>query len=246
MTKLNQIVATVGGEKERGTEAKTDAYHSIQNRGRFDGLVRNYHPKEDGGETLPSESQHVQLRVEDIIDDFQKAVDKVWNIVGIQDVANCSAKADVVINGKVMAKDIPVTHLLFLEKQLHDLHTFASKLPTLDPKEQWRADEGKGVYVTSVQRSNRSKKVPKAFKVAEATKEHKEQVSVYNEDVVVGEWQTVKMSSAITEAERDAMVDRCKDAISAVKRAREDANSMEVGKSNGTLGKGVLDFIFSG
>ena len=37
------------------------------------------------------------------------------------------AKADLVVDGVTLAKDLPVTYLLFLEKQLTELKAFVSK-----------------------------------------------------------------------------------------------------------------------
>jgi len=36
---------------------------------------------------------------------------------------------------------VPATYLLFLEKQLTDLHTLVSKLPVLDASETWVFDQ---------------------------------------------------------------------------------------------------------
>lgn len=41
----------------------------------------------------------------------------MFDVVATQDFANCQAKADVMVEGRVLIKDAPVTHLLFLEKQ---------------------------------------------------------------------------------------------------------------------------------
>jgi len=40
--------------------------------------------------------------------------------------------------------DVPVTYLLFLEKQLTDLRTFVDKLPVLDPSVVWLQDPSSG------------------------------------------------------------------------------------------------------
>jgi hypothetical protein len=56
--------------------------------------------------------------------------------------------ADVVVDGVVLATAVPVTHLLFLDKQLSDMRTFIAKLPVLDPAKEWQYDPNKGMYTT--------------------------------------------------------------------------------------------------
>ncbi len=62
---------------------------------------------------------------------------ELWNLVLTQDTGNQSARADVVVAGKTVLANVPVTTLLFLDKQVDDLETFVSKLPTPDPTDEW-------------------------------------------------------------------------------------------------------------
>jgi hypothetical protein len=68
----------------------------------------------------------------------------LWNLVFTQDTGNQSARADIVVDGKVVLANVPVTSLLFLDKQVNDLETFVSKLPTPDPAEEWTHDPNTG------------------------------------------------------------------------------------------------------
>jgi hypothetical protein len=63
------------------------------------------------------------------------------------------------VNGKVVLEKVPVTHLLFLEKQVMNLHTIVSKLPTLDPAEKWTFDKDLNCSVTESHDTNKTKKV---------------------------------------------------------------------------------------
>ena len=93
-----------------------------------------------------------------------------------------------------------MTYLLFLEKQLTDLHTFVKKLPVLDAAEAWAFDEATDAYSTAPTQTTRTKKVPRNHVKAEATEKHPAQVEVYFEDVLVGYWTTVKFSGALPQA----------------------------------------------
>ncbi len=136
MPKLNQIIAIEKGEKTRTNDQINEAYKQVQKPAAFIGLSRTYQPLDDEGETLPPESTRVQLRAQTIIDETVKAWTDLMDITATKETANGLAKADVTIDGKVIVKDAPVTLLLFLEKQLVDLHTFVSKLPVLSQEQE--------------------------------------------------------------------------------------------------------------
>ena len=63
---------------------------------------------------------------------------------------------------------------------------------------------------------------------------------MYHEDVKVGQWRTVKFSSALAAQEKNEIIERIRRLQEAVKFAREEANSMEVEQV--TVGNKVFDF----
>ena len=65
---------------------------------------------------------------------------------------------------------------------------------------------------------------------------------MYHEDVKVGQWRTVKFSSALAAQEKNEIIERIRRLQEAVKFAREEANSMEVEQV--TVGNKVFDFVF--
>lgn len=240
--KLNQIIAVVSGKKTKATQTLTDAYHRVQKSELFQGISRTYQSKDEEGEKFPSESKSVQVRVGDLVKEAVASLTELYDVVATQDTANCEAKSNVVVDGKTVLHKVPVTHLLFLEKQLTDLTTFVGKLPTLDPSEQWNYNEATDQYATSPSETARTKKVPKAFIKYEATKEHPAQVEMFHEDVVVGYWKTVKFSGAIPAKKKNEILERVRKLHEAVVKAREEANGITV--TNCSVGKEVFDFIF--
>lgn len=244
MGKLNQIIAVVSGKKSQSSEVLTNCYHKIQKTPLFDGISRTYQPKDEDGEKLPSESKSIQVKVGDLVGDVRKSLQEMYNIIATQDHANCRAKADVSVNGKKILTEVPVTHLLFLEKQLTDLTTFVSKLPTLDPAESWSYNEATDYYATPPAETVRTKKVPRAFVKAEATKEHPAQVDVFQEDIVAGYWRTIKYSGAIPASRKNEMLERVRNLHEAVVKAREEANGIEVVDVN--VGESILKYVFDG
>ncbi len=242
MPKLNQIIAIQSAKKSHAKDTLTEVYQTLQKVDLLVGISRSYKPKDELGESLPSESKLVQLKVQDAVNRIQKSLVEMFDVVATQDWANCEAKADVVVAGRTVVKAAPVTYLLFLEKQLVDLHTFVERLPTLDSAERWSFDPSQDCFASEPYQSLRTKKVPKTHIKYEATKEHPAQVEMYMEDVSVGTWTAVKYSGAVPAAKKNAMLDRVRLLQDAVKSAREEANGKEVETKK--VGEAVLDFIF--
>lgn len=241
MTQLNQILAIEKGARAHAHRAVTDAYHALQKEARFAGISRTYRPKDDEGDRLPSESTLVQLNAEAILGNLGRDLTRLFDVTMTKEVANTEAKADVVVDGQVVLRQIPVTGLLFLEKQLTDIRAFISKLPTLDPSEKWHHDAAAGAWATEVTETTRTKKVPQNHVKAPATDKHPAQVEMYYEDQVVGFWSTTKFSGAVPADRVAELLGRVDALMDAVKFAREQANSIEI--TDVHVGKAVFDFL---
>lgn len=243
MTKLNQIIAVEKGVKAKAARTVTDTYHTIQKVGRFDGISRTYRPKDEAGDQLPSESTLVQLKADEILADAGRALTRLLDVTLTKDTANCEAKADVVVDGVTVLRNVPVTYLLFLEKQITDVRTFITKLPTLDPSERWHHDAATGSWATEVTQTTRTKKVPRNHVKAPATDKHPAQVELYHEDVIVGTWSTVKFSGALPADRVIELTDRVDALLAAIKFAREEANGIEVTDQH--AGRAIFDFLLA-
>ncbi len=127
---------------------------------------------EINGQKLPPESQRVQQRADDLIRQAREKWTELWNLVLTQESGNQSAKADIVVDGKVILANVPVTTLLFLDKQVNDLETFVSKLPTPDPAEEWTHDPNTALLRSRATESIRTSKEPTVIVKYDATKEH--------------------------------------------------------------------------
>src|SRR5438128_4628235 len=135
--KLNQIVAIEKGVKSRVYAELTADHQVLQKDELFRGHAKTYRPKDDDptqptGETLPDDNKKVIHRADDVIRDTAKKMTELFDVTATKDWGNCVAKADVIVGGQALLSQVPVTYLLFLEKQLADIHTFVKKLPTLD------------------------------------------------------------------------------------------------------------------
>jgi hypothetical protein len=243
MTKLNQIIAVEKGIKSRSFQELTDAHQSVQKPSLLSGIARTYQPKDEEGEQLPPESTRVQLRSDEVLRDIAVSLTRLFDVTASKDATNCVARADVKLDGEVLLGDVPVTYLLFLEKQLTDLHTFVKKLPVLDSAEAWSFNDSADCYSTEPVRTIRTRKVPRNHVKAEATEKHPAQVEVYYEDVAVGYWTTVKFSGALPAKRVSELLGRVEKLQHAVKFAREEANNAAV--VDRKVGDKVFGYLFA-
>ena len=240
--KLNQVIAIEKGTKGRSLQELTEAHQTLQKPALLAGISRTYRPKDEEGEQFPPESTRVQIKAEDIIRKISESLTKLFDVVSTKDWANCTAKADIVVDGKVLLSQVPATYLLFIEKQLVDLHTFIKKLPVLDPSEAWVFDPSADCWATEPVQTVKTKKIPRNHVKAEATEKHPAQVEVYYEDVVVGGWRTIKFSSSLPAKRINELLSRVEKLQEAVKFAREEANNLQVVEQK--VGAKIFDYLF--
>ena len=242
MAKLNQILAIEKGIKTRVYAEFTELHNATQKPALMNGFHKAYQPRDEEGETYPAESQKVQHSASEVLDRVAGSLAELFDITATKDWANCTARADVIVDGRALVKDVPATYLLFLEKQLSDLHTFVGKMSELDPGSDWSVDPGTGLYKTDATLTQRTKKVQRPITLYEATKEHPAQTQLITEDVVAGTWVTTKFSGAIPAPRKKQLLARIERLSNAVKFAREQANAAEAADKK--LGKEVFDFLF--
>lgn len=243
MPKLCQILAI---KKQRLTTANdklTAIYHQLQKEALLNGISRTYKPLSEEGEKFPAESQQVQLRVDQALRDIVAAASPVYDIVAVLDNANCAARADVVVDGKVLLEKVPAYTLLFLEKQIVDLRTMFGKLPELPQTESWTYDSNYDCYITKPVETSKSKKITKPLVKYDATKEHPAQVELVSEDVLTGNWTTVKFSGALPREYKKKLLDRLDALLVAVKFARETANQSDAPQVS--VAKQIFDFVMA-
>jgi hypothetical protein len=243
VARLNQIIAVEKSIKSRSFQELTEAHHALQKPALLSGISRTYQPRDEEGEQLPPESTRVQVKAEEVIRRTTEIMTGLFDVTATKDWSNCQARADVRVDGVTLLEQVPVTYLLFLEKQLTDIHTFVKKLPVLDAAETWRRDESADCWATEPVNTIRTKKVPRNHVKAEATEKHPAQVEVYYEDVPVGTWRTVKFSGALPAARVNELLARVEKLQQAVKFAREEANNVECEERK--VGEKVFRYLFS-
>jgi len=228
MAKLNQILAIEKGLKTRVYGEFTELHQATQKPALMNGFTKTYQPRDEDGETYPPESQKVQYEHTAVLERTATILTELFDITAVKDWANCSARADVVVEGKKLLENVPATYLLFLEKQLHDLSAFVGKMSELDAGSDWNTDAGTGLFKTEPTAAQRTKKVQRAIVLYDATEHHPAQTQLITEDQVVGQWVTVKLSGALPAPRKKQLLARIEKLSNAVKYAREQANSLDV------------------
>lgn len=246
MPKLHQIIAVRQGKVTRTGRTVGDINKRLQKPALFSGISRNYHHTyEAEGEqpdTLPPENNSVQFHADKLLKEACAAWTELFDVTATQDYANTQAKATVKIEGHPVLDNVPVTFLIFLEKQLDDIHTLVSNAPVRDPGENWQKDDTTDLFASAEFVTNRMKKVPKTHVKYNATEHHPAQTEMYHEDVKIGEWHSKKFSGALSQTQKNTLLGRIRQLQDAVKFARSEANEIEVEQEK--VGGKIFDFIF--
>ena len=228
MTRLHQVLALEKTRKNQAKQAGDELYKLLQKHQLANGGYGTYAPATEDGVQLPDEVQLVQVQAEKTLRAYLESQAPAWDITATKDEANTAARADVVVDGAVLIAGVPVTTLIFLEKQLTDLRTVVSRAPVLDGGDTWERNEQTGLWETAPVRTDRTQKVVRHEVVVPPTDRHPAQVAQIPEDVKAGTWTRRKQSGALSAARRDQLLARAGVLLEAVKSAREHANSTEV------------------
>lgn len=242
--KLCQIVAAESHRKTDLNRKATDLYHKLQKGDLFTGQTREYEPLDvENGVKYPNEHQKVQLSAEDVLRDVSDVLTQLFDVTATKDYGNMLARADVVVDGETLIKDAPVPYLLWLEKQLTDLHTIFKKIPVHDPGQEWTYDGSTNLYRSKPSKGTKTEKTPQHYSKAAATDKHAEQVEFYWKDDVIGYWTTTRFTGALPASRVRELCDRVLKLHAAVAYAREEANSTVV--TDQTVGRKLFDFLLA-
>ena len=240
--KLHELVAIEKGVKQRCYNEITEIHNRSKSPDLFKGLHKEYKPLDEAGEKLPAETAKVQHTVADSLRRAAKLESEAIDVRASKDASNCLAKADVIVAGVTLAKDVPVSTLLDLEKRFKDCAKFISELPEQDSSEDWEVDPNdKQMFRTDVKQTHRTTKITDFKTVAAATEQHPAQVVQISKDVIAGYWHLRKFSGAISRDRKRELLDECNKRVDAIKQARERANATDAVSLE--IGTSLFDFL---
>lgn len=226
--KLNQILAVEKTVKSKREDQFTKMYQAVQKPDLAYGFTRTFIPKTEDVDKQPTEQKQVQTNVEKLLAQAIDINKEIFNITAQKDATNCNAKANVVIDGETILKDVPATHLLWIEKRLGVLQKFISELPVLTTDQKWQYDPAISLFRSEAHEVLVTKKTQQWDIIVPATKEHPAQTKERVSDVTIGTRETVHYSGAIPEERKQTLLGRVEKFLKAVKEAREEANQTAV------------------
>lgn len=248
MSKLHQLLAVHDPAQTMFKKVNEEAISTFTKKTNlFEGISSNTTSKLDKEHPLypkfPDTTQYVPVaeNVESKLNYvFEEAI-KYFDINYQIDLANCKARADIVLDGNVIAKDIPATTLLFLENKFKSIRGVVEAVPTLDPAIQWTKDG-------AIYRSPEASKpvidiVPEHTVVAGPTEKHPAQVAVVNNTYIRGITKITGLSGRITVHRKSELLAKCDKIINACKQARQRANDVEHDSS--VIGKTLFNYLMS-
>jgi len=245
-SKLHELLA-VEGDLE-GTfrrvceETKTNF---IKHPERYFGFHQRVSNFDEDAPSEPDEHKQMDDTIPSKLGYTAEHIIRYFDAVLQKETTNKFATADIIIDGTVIAKDVPATFLLGLEKRLKKVREDVySSIPTLAPGIEWEIDPSEGEHVFKKVHADekfRTKKVMKNHVVAKATDKHPEQVQVYNEDEKVARITKDTWCGMISSAEKSIYLGRMDKLIRAVKQARQKANTEKVVQA--TIGKELFTYI---
>lgn len=239
--KLSQLLAIEKMVRSRAEDGFSKAHQTVKKPELFTGHQRSFEKIREDALVEADENKLIMADAKKILRDTFGLLSESWNLTASKDNTNCTAKATVHINGEALLKDVPVSHLLWLEKQLDTLRDFFTNLPALNSGEQWKPDKVTGMWATPSITNYKTRKDQIHTVVVPATDRHPAQVATTSQDVQVAKWNITKYSSALPQPQIEALLARVAVATKAVKEAREAANMTEVVPLNSSR---ILEFIF--
>jgi anaerobic selenocysteine-containing dehydrogenase len=249
MGKLHEILAVEPARRGAYEITLSESERIFANRGDlFRAEVRTYEPfseqdeKEKGVVDRKDMTTTVAQRLEYLKGFFVDHLDVVFQ----KETTNQKATGDIVVDGDVLAKDVPVTFLLHLEASLAKLRGVLEKAPTHQAGIHWVPDpshEFEGVVKNEFpEETFKTKKIIKPFVLVEATKDHPAQVEKLTEDKPVGKFSKALWSGMLSPAQKSELLRRTNKMIEAVRKARMQANEAEVTteKIGSVIAKAIL------
>ncbi|MGC4120756.1 MAG: hypothetical protein QM765_40495 [Myxococcales bacterium] len=236
--KLYELLAVEPEKKANAERARSQTIEAFRsNQAHFTGMKRTFKPfmvDEAKGEVAGERVENETNLVKTVIEELERTLAATADAFDVSlqiDEANMVARADLTVDGVLLAESVPATYLLQLEKRLRELRVMFKEIPTFDPVRTWHEDPGapkKNVLRAEPVVTIRKQRTRKYNVMHEATKEHPAQIDIVEVDDPVGEIRSYDWSGMISPGRKAALLDQVDRLIEAVKTARARANTVEI------------------
>jgi hypothetical protein len=224
---LGQVIGVEKHLRQKDNDAGKEIKKRVQSEVLTTGLTKVYKPDDDNAPSTarePDQHKAVAVKVEDVLKEAARYAIPAMDVTATKDRTNQEAKADILIDGKPLVQDVPVSHLLWLEHYLGEWKGFFAVIPVLDPTRNWTPDSGRGIHKGDTQETVRFLKEIASLLLVAPTDKHPGQAQPYNKETRTGVYLTTALSGAVPEARKKELLDRVDTLIQAVKDATARAN----------------------
>lgn len=237
-TQLHEILAVETGLGETANRVQKGTTQTLESkRSIFSGLTKEHVIFGEEKQHLKQATEIVEVQdtVAEQLSFAAKEISQYWDVILQKEEANQRAKADIIINGEVIAANVPAIVLLSMEKKLNSLLGMYNVIPTLDAARSWSPSpeySKANVFRTAHAVETQQTETVKDWKeVSAATKEHKAQLAEVVKTNIVGKYIRFDYSGCISSFDKAEKLARLTALIKAVKQARQRANTVEVNSS---------------
>lgn len=240
--KQHQLIVTEPEKRGQYEKIRGETIHVFKGGDLFKGLRKSYEPKASDGDPLPGDEKQIVTTVAKRLAWTEKYVVEMMDYEATRDKTNMKAKADIVVNGVVLVKDLPATTLLSLEKRLKEVREYYDRIPTLDLSQVWDLIKGsEDTYQHGPEVQHRYVKQTSGVILAPATDKHQATVKEVTVDVHVGDFKSTHFSGEMQPGDKANFLSRIDGLITAVKEARQKANEAEVEELK--VGQALFNYI---
>lgn len=148
-----------------------------------------------------------------------------------KNLTNAAARANLELNGVVIAENLPVDELLGLESRLNELRTVIMAIPTIDATKNWEWNSNIGCRTTAPEETTKTEKKTEFLVAYEATDKHPAQLKEVSKDSVIGLFTIVRRSGEATAVQKSEAIKLIDSLIGEAKKARMRANQQPVVQS---------------
>lgn len=248
MSKLHELLAVDANLKGQAQKCRLELQSTLEKkRHLFAEKLVTFTPLAVDAPVEKREESDIQTTVKKEVAWLTNILTKSLDASYAIDIANTQAKADIILeDGTIIAKDVPATALLQLEKRVKEVAEFVHAIPTLDPAKGFvqDADREKGIYKAREVNKPSTQKIQEPLTLAPATDKHPAQVQLVSKDVKIGTIQELEWSSLITPATKADLLERSETLFRAVTQARSRANDTDIDTKSNKIGKALLDYVF--
>jgi len=225
----------------------------------FDEMTKTYQAFTEGDKDIPEkESKLMTTTVMDRLEYTNKFIANAINVISTQEKTNTVAKADITIKDDdgnkiaTIAKDVPVSALLQLEKKFVDFRAVFDKIPTFNTETHWvKGINASGVECYQISEPvktvrTRTEIITESFNPNPDQNSDKFKLEPREKKVTtpVGEYTTMNKTGRISPRDKANMLERLDQVIKAIKSARSEANNTDIIEMN--FGRDMMKYILNG